>query len=33
MAFYFRDVEAALAFIRAFPEADLADGFNKPGNR
>jgi len=25
-AFYFRDVEAALTFIQAFPEAELANG-------
>lgn len=32
-AFYFRDVEAALAFVRAFPEAELADGSLSPSDR
>lgn len=29
-AFYFRNVEAAQAFIRAFPHASLADGLDTP---
>jgi hypothetical protein len=32
-AFYFRDVEAALAFVRAFPEAELANDLLMPGTR
>lgn len=32
-AFYFRDVDAALAFVQAFPEAVLADGFLSSSDR
>lgn len=32
-AFYFRNVEAALAFMRAFPAAELADGLASPAYR
>ena len=31
IAFYFRDVETALAFVRAFPQAELADGTRSRG--
>lgn len=32
-AFYFRDTEAATAFVRAFPGAELADGLASPAYR
>lgn len=33
VAFYFRNPEKALAFVRAFPEAKLADGLGNPAYR
>lgn len=32
-AFYFRDAETALAFTKAFPDAELADGLTSPAYR
>lgn len=32
-AFYFRNVDTAHAFVRAFPAADLADGLASPAYR
>lgn len=32
-AFYFRTTQAALAFVNAFPDAELADGLESPAYR